>query len=114
MSTAMSRWLPVAYGRTPADGSISIIRTSLATSRTARIVASAKCLPGAGARSGVAMVATRALRSVHSEALGIRLSRLDSRGGALLVLGLAGGGPVAIVALVGEHLVDQAARPHCT
>src|SRR4051794_35578729 len=36
MTTAMSRCAPVGYGRVPASGSISIRRTSLATSRAAR------------------------------------------------------------------------------
>src|SRR5215207_8267671 len=38
----MSRWLPVGYGCASDSGSISIMRTSLATSCTARIVAGEK------------------------------------------------------------------------
>src|SRR3954451_673052 len=42
--TAMSRCAPVAYGRAPAAGSISIRRTSLATSRASRTRPGPKCL----------------------------------------------------------------------
>src|SRR4051812_2511687 len=42
--TAMSRCAPVAYGRAPAAGSISIRRTSLATSRGSRTRPGPKCL----------------------------------------------------------------------
>src|SRR3954466_9285556 len=42
--TAMSRCAPVAYGRAPAAGSISIMRTSLATSSASRTRPGAKCL----------------------------------------------------------------------
>src|SRR5829696_1198125 len=44
ITTAMSRWLPVGYGCAPPSGSISIMRTSLATSRTARTRAGWKWL----------------------------------------------------------------------
>src|SRR4051794_10761990 len=42
--TAMSRCAPVAYGRAPAAGSISIKRTSVATSRASRTRPGPKCL----------------------------------------------------------------------
>src|ERR687885_1135361 len=42
--TAMSRCAPVGYGRAPAAGSISIMRTSLATSRASRTRPGPKCL----------------------------------------------------------------------
>src|SRR3954452_20684236 len=42
--TAMSRCAPVGYGRAPAAGSISIMRTSLATSRASRTRPGAKGL----------------------------------------------------------------------
>src|ERR687885_1228783 len=44
MITAMSRCAPVGYGRAPAAGSISIMRTSLATSRASRTRPGPKCL----------------------------------------------------------------------
>src|SRR3954468_14524255 len=42
--TAMSRCAPVAYGRAPAAGSISIRRTSVETSRASRTRPGPKCL----------------------------------------------------------------------
>src|SRR5919107_4347444 len=45
--TAMSRCAPVGYGRAPPSGSISMSRTSLATSRAARTRPGPKCLVAA-------------------------------------------------------------------
>src|SRR3954452_14965854 len=91
--TAMSRCAPVGYGRAPAAGSISIMRTSLATSRASRTRRGAKCLvvsidPDEAAARKLLEALRRAQRRVEAVArvAGV-LGRQRLRGGGLRALG---------------------------
>src|SRR3954469_6958929 len=90
--TAMSRCAPVGYGRAPAAGSISIMRTSLATSRASRTRPGAKCLvvsidPDEAAARKLLEALRRAQRRVEALArvAGV-LARERLRAGALAQL----------------------------
>src|SRR4051794_18066939 len=90
--TAMSRCAPVAYGRAPAAGSISIMRTSLETSRASRMRPGPKCLvvsidPDEAATRKLLEALRRAERRVEAVArvAGV-LARERLRAGALAQL----------------------------